>query len=71
MSEASAHEHSREPRGGEALLGPVRAVGFWSAVALPFLYPVFLLSGRHTLLVAAIVAHAVALFVGHAHNRDD
>lgn len=72
MSEASAHEHSHEPRDRQrALLGPVRAVGFWSAVALPFLYPVFLLSGQYTVLVAAIVAHAVALFVGHAHNRDD
>jgi hypothetical protein len=71
MSEASAHEHTPEPKHGHlrSLVGPVRAVGFWSAVTLPFLYPVFLLNGQDAAMAGLLVLHVLALVVGHAHNR--
>ncbi len=70
MSEASAHEHAPEPDDGHlpSLRGPVQAAGFWSAVTIPFLYPVFLLNGQNTGMAVLMAVHAVALVVGHAHN---
>jgi len=70
MSEASAHERTPEPNDGHlgSLRAPVQAAGFWSAVTMPFLYPVFLLNGQNTAMAVLMVLHAVALVVGHAHN---
>ncbi|MFB6082555.1 MAG: hypothetical protein ABEJ67_07025 [Halanaeroarchaeum sp.] len=60
----------------DLLVRPVEAVGFWAAVALPFVYVPLLLAGVETsaegLAVAALVAaHVVALVVGHRHRREE
>jgi hypothetical protein len=48
---------------------PVRFVGFWTAVALPFLYVPLLLSGldgtESTAFTALVVVHVLSLVVGH------
>ncbi|MFB6107031.1 MAG: hypothetical protein ABEJ70_08660 [Halobacteriaceae archaeon] len=54
---------------------PLETVGFWAAVALPFLYVPLLVAGPETdaervAVFALIAVHAVALLLGHAHNRD-
>lgn len=56
-----------------ALRRPLEAVGFWAAVALPFLYVPLILTGlgtRSTQLAATLLIglHAVALVVGHRHR---
>lgn len=53
----------------------VRAAGFWSAIALPFVYLPLVIDGLETvdgsLLFAGLVAlHLVSLFVGRGHGRD-
>lgn len=57
-----------------ALATSLRAAGFWSAVALPFVLLGMLVSGaaaQHTLPFAALLAgNLLALRLGHAHNRD-
>ena len=60
-------------RAAGTLRGPVRALGFWSAITLPFA-SLYLLSGGLTgdelgPLVALLVANALALVVGHDHRR--
>jgi hypothetical protein len=57
------------------LTGPLAAVGFWSGIALPFLYVPLLLVGpqggaEQSIAFALIAVHAVALFVGHSHRQD-
>lgn len=54
----------------------VRAVGFWLAVAMPFLYLPLLVdgfSGRAELLafVALVALNAATLVVGHEHRLSD
>lgn len=56
--------------------GPLAAVGFWTGIALPFLYIPLLLVGPHgaaetTIAFALIAVHAVALFVGHTHRQGE
>lgn len=59
---------------GFALLRrPVEALGFWSAVFLPFLYVPLFLSGLHTAgtryaCFALIALHVVALVVGREYR---
>ncbi|WP_129113201.1 hypothetical protein [Halegenticoccus tardaugens] len=57
----------------EAVAVPVRAVCFWAAVALPFLYVPLLFGGlkgsEDVVFVGLLAANAVALFAGHAHRR--
>jgi hypothetical protein len=62
----------------------LRRVAFWVAVSLPMLYPVALLHATGTLperlavgavppvgvLPALLVAHAVAVTLGHGHRPD-
>jgi hypothetical protein len=54
-------------------MGPVRFVGFWAAVALPFLYVPLLFDGidggRVLVFLGLLVANAVALVVGHDYRR--
>jgi hypothetical protein len=79
MSEASAREPSPDAPespvfGFRTLLRPLEAVGFWSAVALPFLYVPLVLSGPEnatevTVTVGLMAVHALSLIVGHAYNR--
>lgn len=56
------------------LVGTVRTIAFWVAIALPFLYVPLLASGSGAnvlLPVAALaVVNVVALVVGHGHRRD-
>lgn len=57
------------------VVGTVRTVAFWTAVALPFLYIPLLVSretGADVLLplAALVVVNVVALVVGHGHRRD-
>ena len=78
MSNSAAHDptpvESPLENGWHAARRAAETVGFWSAVALPFLYLPLMVAGPQStaewLSVAALVAvHAVALVVGHAHNR--
>jgi hypothetical protein len=79
MSEASARERSPDAPespalGLRTLIRPVEAIGFWSAVALPFLYFPLVLSGPRnateaTAAVALMSLHALSLVVGHAYNQ--
>jgi hypothetical protein len=67
---------ARESISASVLYGPVAALGFWTAIALPFLYLPLLLVGpgggpERTIAFALIALHAVALFLGHNHRRDD
>lgn len=70
-------ETLRDARGAalaEVLRRPFEALAFWSAVLLPFAYVPLLVGGFETtssvaLFGALLVANAVALLVGHDHNR--
>jgi hypothetical protein len=59
--------------GARLVAAPLRFVGFWAAVALPFLYLPLLLSGlegQETLVFGLLLAaNALALVVGHGHRR--
>ena len=57
----------------ESVLRPVRFLGFWSAVALPFLHIPLLLTGLdgtpETLaFLALFAANVLALVLGHGHG---
>lgn len=57
------------------LLKPLEVVGFWSAVALPFLYVPLVVTGpgttaEQTALAALVATHVVALVLGHRHRSD-
>lgn len=80
MSSASPFRRSQptRPTPGaqwiQLLARPVRAAGFWSAVAIPFLLLGLVVTGtvvQHVgLVVGLVVANLVALRVGHAHKQD-
>lgn len=57
-----------------AVVAPIRALAFWTAVLLPLAYLPLLaggLTGAETSVLAALlVANALALAVGHDHARD-
>ncbi|GAA0646775.1 hypothetical protein [Salarchaeum japonicum] len=74
-SPSTAHDNSRV--GSRTLpLGvpkPLEAVGFWSAVALPFLYVPLFVAGlpsadAQVAFAALVLAHAVTLFLGHGYE---
>ncbi len=56
-----------------AIALPVRFVGFWAAVSLPFLYLPLLADGlpgaELPAFVTLLVIHVAALVVGHDHRR--
>ncbi|WP_228546297.1 hypothetical protein [Halegenticoccus tardaugens] len=80
-SSAAADSADASPGEGLALrtaalrtaAAPVRFVGFWAAVALPFLYVPLLydgLEGGRTIVFVFLVAlNALALVAGHGHRR--
>jgi hypothetical protein len=80
MSSASPFRRSQPTRKTpgaqwfDLLARPVRAAGFWSAVAIPFLLLGLVVTGsavQHVgLFVGLVVANLVALRVGHGHNQD-
>lgn len=58
-----------------ALTTPLEVVGFWTAVALPFLYLPLLVAGISTqgellTFVGLVALNAAALLVGHGHKRE-
>ena len=58
-----------------AITTPFQMVGFWMAVALPFLHVPLLATGlsnpSETMTFLALLGlNLVALVVGHTHNRD-
>lgn len=58
------------------LARPLEALGFWAAVALPFLYVPLLVTGvadRASQVAALLLIglHVAALVVGHRHHADD
>lgn len=85
VSNSSAHDSRRtrtsdvteaSARSARLLRKPVEAVGFWAAIALPFLYLPLLIGGpagaaEQTTCYGLMALHAVALLVGHAHRRGD
>ena len=58
-----------------AVLSPVRAFAFWTAIALPLLYVPMLSTGvvwEHPLaLLSLFLLNGVALLVGHGHKQPD
>lgn len=57
-----------------SLTTPIEMVGFWTAVALPFLYVPLLLAGLNTpaetiTFAALLVLNVIALFVGHSYKQ--
>ncbi|SEL49172.1 hypothetical protein SAMN04488691_10589 [Haloferax larsenii] len=59
--------------GVKLVAAPLRFVGFWTAVALPFLYLPLLHGGLESnelsVFVALVAVNAVALVVGHNYGR--
>jgi len=60
-------------RGAALAAAPLRFVGFWAAIALPFLYLPLLyggLQGQQLLVFCGLLlVNAVALVLGHKHGR--
>lgn len=58
-----------------ALVEPVRAAAFWTAIALPLVYVPMLTTSaiweHPVVLLALFVLNAVAFVVGHEHNQPD
>ncbi|WP_266078027.1 hypothetical protein [Haladaptatus caseinilyticus] len=57
----------------ESLSTPVRFIGFWTAVALPFLYMPLLVTGLDTpgqlqTFLILLTLNLIALLVGHRHR---
>ena len=59
--------------GARLVAAPLRFVGFWAAVALPFLYlPLLIggLDGQETLVFGLLLTlNALALVAGHGHRQ--
>lgn len=58
-----------------ALTTPVEVVGFWAAVALPFLYVPLLFTGISSdgellTFVGLLALNVAALLAGHGHKRE-
>jgi hypothetical protein len=58
----------------DAVAAPLRFVGFWAAVAMPFLYLPLLfggLTGGEAVVFAALLAtNVLSLVVGHGYRAD-
>lgn len=57
------------------VVGGIRTLSFWVAIALPFLYLPMLITGLENTTVtvaflALVGANALTLFVGHPHRRE-
>lgn len=57
------------------MTGTVKAAAFWAAVVIPTAYPVLLYGGLDgttgPAFVGLLFANALALALGHDHNRED
>ncbi|SDM48420.1 hypothetical protein SAMN04487949_1817 [Halogranum gelatinilyticum] len=60
-------------RGRKMLAAPIRFVGFWAAVSLPFLYLPLLAGGLESselsVFAGLLLLNLVAFVVGHEHRR--
>ncbi|EJN59313.1 hypothetical protein [Halogranum rubrum] len=60
-------------RGREMLVAPVRFVGFWAAVSMPFLYLPLLAGGLDAseayVFVGLLLLNLVAFVVGHEYKQ--
>jgi len=72
LREALTEERSLR-LGFELVAAPLRFVGFWAAVALPFLYVPLLFGGlessEFTVFGALLALNALALVLGHNYAR--
>lgn len=59
--------------GRRLLAVPLRFVGFWAAVSMPFLYVPLLLEGltpgETSIFVGLLLLHVIALLAGHGYKR--
>ncbi|WP_226480297.1 hypothetical protein [Natrinema amylolyticum] len=67
-------DHGALERAAPGLASPIRAAGFWAAIAMPVLYLPLLATGLSSsldggLFIGLLVGNLVALYVGHAHRR--
>jgi hypothetical protein len=75
LAEVASNVDVDTKQGYATLLKPFEVVGFWSAVALPFLYVPLVVSGpstraEQTALAALVLTHVIALLLGHRHQTD-
>ncbi|WP_254761699.1 hypothetical protein [Natrinema marinum] len=73
-SERRDDQRGRLERAAPGFATPIRAVGFWAAIAMPILYVPLLVTGLSSsldglLFLALLAGHFLALYVGHAHRR--
>ena len=76
-SEASLDDRARDTLGTARshVMTPLRLVGFWSAIALPFLYVPLVATGLETsqeltVFLALLAANVLAVAVGHSYSPD-
>ncbi|ELY81411.1 hypothetical protein [Natrinema gari] len=67
-------DHGALERAVPGLASPIRAAGFWTAIAMPVLYLPLLATGLSSsldcaLFLGLLVANLLALYVGHAHRQ--
>lgn len=73
-SERRDDEDGMLERATPGLATPIRAAGFWAAIAMPILYVPVLATGLSSsfdgvLFLGLIVGNLLALYVGHAHRQ--
>ncbi|MFC6768231.1 hypothetical protein [Natrinema soli] len=73
-SERRDDEHGALERATPGLATPIRAAGFWTAIAMPILYVPVLATGLSSsfdglLFLGLLLGNLLALYVGHAHRR--
>ncbi|MFD1563629.1 hypothetical protein ACFR99_08720 [Haloarchaeobius amylolyticus] len=73
-TEGSDDTHGVLERVAPGLVTSIRAVGFWTAIAMPFLYLPLLATGLSSsfdavLFVCLVVGNLLALYVGHPHYQ--
>lgn len=75
VSDLFARLNGTVPSVSHSLLTPLRAIAFWTAIALPFLYVPLLASGLESgslrmAFALLVVANVITLIVGHPYARD-
>ncbi|WP_222917458.1 hypothetical protein [Natrinema sp. SYSU A 869] len=67
-------DHGALERAAPGLATPIRAAGFWVAIAMPILYLPLLATGLSSsldgiLFLGLLIGNLLALYVGHSHRR--
>lgn len=73
--EPNVSQSTRRPVWPGKLVGCVRAVAFWSAIALPTVYLPILIAGleaprEHGIFAGLLLLHIVATVLGHPYRSD-